>query len=57
VQGGLYGRGAAGKWQRTRAIKGMDRLDKTNRALWDMAAGMVAIKAGYMNEGENIINI
>lgn len=44
TQGGLLGRGANGRRQRTRPIQGIDQNIKVNRALWLLAEGMQRLK-------------
>ena len=44
IRGGLDGRTAAGKRTRTRAVTGMDKDLKINRALWTMAEEMKRLK-------------
>lgn len=45
TKGGLLGRTAQGKRQRTRAVTGIDGDVKLNRALWGMAEMMKALKS------------
>lgn len=45
LRGGLLGRNANGRRQRTRAVQGIDQDLKLNRALWLLADGMRALKA------------
>lgn len=45
TKGGLRGRTAQGKRQRTRAVTGIDGDVKLNRALWEMAEMMKALKS------------
>ena len=45
VQGGLDGRAASGRRQRTRAVQGIDANLRLNRALWLLAEGMRQLKA------------
>lgn len=45
VQGGLPGRSANGRRQRTRAVHGIDQNLRLNRALWLLADGMRRLKA------------
>lgn len=45
TKGGLWGRTAKGKSQRTRPVTGIDGDVKLNRALWEMAEKMKAIKS------------
>jgi hypothetical protein len=45
TRGGLPGRSAAGRHQRTRPILGIDQNVKINRALWMLAEGMRQLKA------------
>lgn len=45
TKGGLLGRTAQGKRQRTRAVTGIDGDVKLNRALWEMAEMMKALKS------------
>ncbi|MHB1692251.1 MAG: DUF932 domain-containing protein [Thiomonas sp.] len=44
TQGGLMGRSANGRRQRTRPIQGIDQNVKVNRALWLLAEGMKQLK-------------
>ena len=44
IRGGLHGRNATGRNTTTRAVTGIDQNVKLNRALWQLAEGMVAIK-------------
>jgi len=45
VQGGLNGRSANGRRQRTRPVQGIDQHVRLNRALWLLADGMRRLKA------------
>lgn len=45
TKGGLWGRTAKGKSQRTRPVTGIDGDIKLNRALWEMAEKMKDIKS------------
>lgn len=45
IKGGLSGRTANGRQQRTRAVQGIDQNLKLNRALWMLAEGMQQLKA------------
>ncbi|MEH6498312.1 MAG: DUF932 domain-containing protein [Pseudoalteromonas distincta] len=45
IKGGLSGRAANGRQQRTRAVQGIDQNLKLNRALWMLAEGMQQLKA------------
>jgi hypothetical protein len=45
VQGGLSGRAANGRRQRTRPVQGIDQNVRLNRALWLLADGMQRLKA------------
>ena len=45
VQGGLLGRAANGRRQRTRPVQGIDQNVRLNRALWLLADGMQRLKA------------
>ncbi|NYT62864.1 DUF945 domain-containing protein [Alcaligenaceae bacterium] len=45
IKGGLTGRAANGRQQRTRAVQGIDQNLKLNRALWMLAQGMQQLKA------------
>lgn len=45
VKGGLSGRSARGRHQRTRAVEGIDQNVRLNRALWMLADGMRQLKA------------
>jgi hypothetical protein len=45
VQGGLLGRAANGRRQRTRPVQGIDQNVRLNRALWLLADGMRRLKA------------
>ncbi|ECI9217664.1 DUF945 domain-containing protein, partial [Salmonella enterica] len=45
TKGGLWGKNAKGKRQRTRAVNGIDGDVKLNRALWEMAEKMKALKS------------
>ena len=45
VKGGLEGRSARGRRQRTRPVQGIDQNLKLNRALWMLAEGMRKLKA------------
>ncbi|TAL52747.1 DUF932 domain-containing protein [Pandoraea sp.] len=45
VQGGLLGRTANGRRQRTRPVQGIDQNVRLNRALWLLADGMRRLKA------------
>ena len=45
VKGGLWASSAKGRLQRTRAVTGIDGDIKLNRALWEMAEKMKAIKS------------
>ena len=45
VKGGLEGRTASGRRQRTRPVWGIDQNLKLNRALWMLAEGMRKLKA------------
>jgi predicted RNA-binding protein len=45
TKGGLWGKNAKGKFQRTRPVRGIDGDIKLNRALWEMAEKMKAIKS------------
>lgn len=45
TKGGLWGKNAKGKHQRTRAVNGIDGDVKLNRALWEMAEKMKALKS------------
>src|SRR3546814_20077482 len=44
IKGGLSGRAANGRQQRTRAVQGIDQNLKLNRALWMLAEGMQQLK-------------
>ncbi len=44
TRGGLLGRNASGRPQRTRPIQGIDQNVKVNRALWLLAEGMKRLK-------------
>lgn len=44
VKGGLHGRSANGRRQRTRGVQGIDQNVKLNRALWLLADGMRRLK-------------
>jgi hypothetical protein len=45
MQGGLLGRTANGRRQRTRPVQGIDQNVRLNRALWLLADGMQRLKA------------
>ncbi|MEG7359628.1 DUF932 domain-containing protein [Pseudomonas citronellolis] len=45
VKGGLSGRAANGRHQRTRPVQGIDQNVRLNRALWLLAEGMRRLKA------------
>ena len=45
VQGGLLGRAANGRRQRTRPVQGIDQNVRLNRALWLLADGIQRLKA------------
>ena len=45
VKGGLSGRSANGRHQRTRPVQGIDQNLRLNRALWLLAEGMRQLKA------------
>ena len=45
TKGGLHGRSANGRRQRTRPVQGIDSDVRLNRALWLLADGMRALKA------------
>jgi hypothetical protein len=45
IKGGLEGRSASGRRQRTRPVQGIDQNLKLNRALWLLAEGMRKLKA------------
>ena len=45
TKGGLHGRSANGRRQRTRPVQGIDSDIRLNRALWLLADGMRALKA------------
>jgi len=45
IKGGLNGRSAQGRRQRTRAVQGIDQNVRLNRALWMLADGMRQLKA------------
>jgi len=45
IKGGVWGRNAKGRLQKTRAVKGIDQDIKLNKALWAMAEQMKALKA------------
>ncbi|MFM9755269.1 DUF932 domain-containing protein, partial [Streptomyces turgidiscabies] len=45
VKGGLNGRTANGRNQRTRPVQGIDQNLRLNRALWLLAEGMRQLKA------------
>jgi hypothetical protein len=45
TQGGLMGRSANGRRQRTRPVQGIDQNVRLNRALWLLADGMRQLKA------------
>ncbi|HCF5435866.1 MULTISPECIES: DUF932 domain-containing protein [Pseudomonas] len=45
VKGGLHGRNAHGRRQRTRPVQGIDQNVRLNRALWMLADGMRQLKA------------
>ncbi|HFJ0421586.1 TPA: DUF932 domain-containing protein [Pseudomonas aeruginosa] len=45
IKGGLNGRNAQGRRQRTRAVQGIDQNVRLNRALWMLADGMRRLKA------------
>lgn len=45
VKGGLNGRNAQGRRQRTRPVQGIDQNVRLNRALWMLADGMRQLKA------------
>lgn len=45
VKGGLNGRNAHGRRQRTRPVQGIDQNLRLNRALWMLAEGMQQLKA------------
>ncbi len=45
VKGGLNGRSAQGRRQRTRPVQGIDQNLRLNRALWMLAEGMRQLKA------------
>ncbi|MFN9525581.1 MAG: DUF932 domain-containing protein [Pseudomonadaceae bacterium] len=44
IKGGLNGRNAQGRRQRTRAVQGIDQNVRLNRALWMLADGMRQLK-------------
>jgi CxxC motif-containing protein (DUF1111 family) len=44
MQGGLMGRSASGRRQRTRPVLGIDQNLRLNRALWILADGMRGLK-------------
>lgn len=46
IRGGLRGRNASGNRTTTREIQSVDSLVGINRALWTLAEGMAALKAG-----------
>lgn len=45
TKGGVWGKNAKGKYQRTRPVNGIDSDVKLNRALWEMAEKMKALKS------------
>jgi hypothetical protein len=45
IKGGLPGRTASGRHQRTRPVQGIDQNVRLNRALWLLAEGMRQLKA------------
>ena len=45
VKGGLSGRSANGRQQRTRPVQGIDQNVRLNRALWLLADGLRQLKA------------
>jgi hypothetical protein len=45
VKGGLMGRSASGRSQRTRPVRGIDQNIRLNRALWLLAEGLRQLKA------------
>lgn len=45
IKGGLSGRAASGRRQRTRPVQGIDQNVRLNRALWLLAEGMHQLKA------------
>lgn len=45
TKGGVWGKTAKGKFQRTRPVNGIDGDVKLNRALWEMAEKMKELKA------------
>ncbi|HGH4623540.1 TPA: DUF932 domain-containing protein [Enterobacter cloacae] len=45
TKGGIWGKTAKGKFQRTRPVNGIDGDVKLNRALWEMAEKMKELKA------------
>ena len=45
VKGGLTGRSANGRQQRTRPVQGIDQNVRLNRALWLLAEGLRQMKA------------
>jgi len=45
VKGGLTGRNANGRQQRTRPVQGIDQNVRLNRALWLLADGLRKLKA------------
>ena len=45
VKGGLTGRTANGRQQRTRPVQGIDQNVRLNRALWLLAEGLRQLKA------------
>ncbi len=45
VKGGLTGRTANGRRQRTRPVQGIDQNLRLNRALWMLAEGMRQLKS------------
>jgi hypothetical protein len=46
IKGGLRGRNASNRPTTTREIQGIDQNVKVNKALWQLAEGMAALKAG-----------
>lgn len=45
IKGGLSGRTANGRRQRTREVQGIDQNLRLNRALWMLAEGLRQLKA------------
>ena len=44
IKGGLHGRNASGRSQKTRPVQGIDQNIRLNRALWVLAEGMQKLK-------------